>query len=176
MAHMIQLTFQPAFDPFHAVFRLFRLRGIIRQHGPLNRDHVRILDFYLLFPFRIDRIRLTQRDRKYRSLATQYELKKPYGDQPDDRIVFGRMEPMQMSAMGTLATRGFFLPDSWELGEVASSALAAPEPLMPRIAESNAADADLMAFLEVLASQYEFLGVNGLKDRTKLLEYRYDAI
>jgi hypothetical protein len=173
---MIQLTFQPALDPFHAVFRLFRLRSIIEQYGPLQRDHVRILDFYLLFPFRIDGIRLTPSHRKYRSLAVEYESKKPYGDQPEDRLVFSRMEPIQMCALGTLAAHGFFLLDRWELGEVATSAFSIPAPLMPRVAESNAGDSDLMTFLAVLASQYELLGVNGLKDRTKLLEYRYDAV
>jgi hypothetical protein len=173
---MIQLTFQPAFDPFHAVFRSLRLRRIITQHGPLHRDHVRILDFYLLFPFRIAGIRLAQPHCKYRKLAQEYERKKPYGDQPEDKNVFGRMELMQLAALDTLANRNYIAPDRWALGEVAATSTATPSPLIFRIEEINAEEADLIAFLEVLASEYEFLGDRGLKNRTHLLESRYDAV
>jgi hypothetical protein len=171
-----QLTFHPAFDPFHAVFRSLRLRRVIAQHGPLHRDHVRILDFYLLFPFRIEGIRLTPQHRKYRKLAQDYEQKKPYGDQPEDKNVFTRMELMQLAALDTLANRNFIAADRWALGEVAATPISLPAPLTPRIEEINAAEADLVAFLEVLASEYEFLGPHGLKNRTSLLESRYDAI
>ena len=41
---------------------------------------------------------------------------------------------------------------------------------------ANAENAELISFLDVLASEYVLLGTNGLKGRTKLLEYRYDAI
>jgi hypothetical protein len=173
---MIQLTFQPAFDPFHAVFRSLRVRHIIAQHGPFHRDHLRILDFYLLFPFRIAGIRLLPRHRKYKKLAQDYEQKTPYGDQPEDRSVFARMETMQMSALETLANRNYIATDRWLLGEVEATPNPIPSPLISRIEEINAEEADLVAFLQVLASEYEFLGINGLKDRTQLLESRYDAV
>src|SRR5262245_31866200 len=83
VASMIQLTFQPAFDPYHAVFRALRLRPLATKEHSLHRDHMRILDFYLLFPFRIDGIRLRREDRKYRRLATEYERSRPYGEQPE---------------------------------------------------------------------------------------------
>lgn len=173
---MIQLTFQPAFDPFHAVFRSLRLRPIIQKHGPLHRDHVRVLDFYLLFPFRIEGIRLAPKHRKYRKLAEDYEAKKPYGNQPEDRSVFGRMEHMQLTALDTLAKKNLIVPERWADGEVSATATSIPVPLGPRVEEANAQEADLLAFLEVLVTYYEFLGPNGLKDRTKLLEARYDAV
>jgi hypothetical protein len=173
---MIQLTFQPAFDPFHAVFRTLRLRPIITQHGPLHRDHVRIVDFYLLFPFRIAGIRLAPQHRKYRKLAKEYEEKKPYGNQPEDSSVFARMELMQLAALDTLAKRNLLNPERWALGEVAATSISTPAPLGARIEEVNAQEADLVAFLEILVSDYEFLGPHGLKDRTHLAESRYDAI
>src|SRR5262249_55290164 len=69
VASMIQLTYEPALDPYHTTFRFLRLRPVIAQHGPLHRDHARILDFYQLFPFRIAEIRLTPKHRKFRKLA-----------------------------------------------------------------------------------------------------------
>jgi hypothetical protein len=172
---MIQLTFQPAFDPFHAVFRALRLRSFATVERALHRDHMRILDFYLLFPFRLKDIRLRQDDRKYRRLAAQYEQAKPYGDQPDDKSVFDRMEAMQLCAFDTLAKRQLINPEEWSNAQVVATPVPLALPLRERIAEVNAKDEQLLAFLEVLAS-YDLLGPSGLKHRTNLLESRYDAI
>jgi hypothetical protein len=173
---MIRLTFEPAFDPFHTIFRLLRLRTIIAKTGPLPRDHVRILDFFLLFPFRIASIRLAPHHRRYRKLASKYEAAKPYGEQPDDRLLFNRMEPIQVAALDTLSSHNLTDSDQWKLGEVRATAVLIPNPIAARVEQTNAADAELIEFLGVLASEYELSGVNGLKGRTGLLEYRYDAI
>lgn len=173
---MIQLTYEPAFDAFHAAYRLLRLRPIIEKSGPLHRDHVRIIDFYQLFPHRIENIRLTQPHRKYRRLATAYQDKRPYGDQPDDRLLFDRMEPLETTALDTLAAEGFIHPETWLRGEVAATQKSLLEPLAKRIDDANKAEADLQEFLGVLGSEYELTGPNGLKARTGLMEHRHDAI
>jgi hypothetical protein len=72
---MIQLTYEPAFDAYHTVYRLLRLRPIIEKSGPLHRDLVRIIDFYQLFPHRIENIRLMPAHRKYRRLGASFQTK-----------------------------------------------------------------------------------------------------
>jgi hypothetical protein len=173
---MIQLTYEPAFDAFHAAFRTLRIRAILQKDKPLHRDHVRIIDFYQLFPHRIDGIRLMPQHRKYRRLAESYEGKKPYGEQPDDKLLFDRMEPLQLTAIDTLAAQNFIDRDRWKRGEVIATAKPLPVELSLRIAEANAADAELEAFLQILGSEYELGGTNGLKARTGLLEHRHDAL
>jgi hypothetical protein len=173
---MIRLTFQPAFDPFHAVFRLLRLRPTIAVFGPLHRDHVRILDFYLLFPFRIAGIRLIPQHRRYRKLSSDYQAVKPYGHQPEDHVVFKRMELMQIAALETLAARELIAPERLNVGQVEATAESEPEELANRVEAVNEQEADLIAFLGVLASEYGLTGANGLKDRTNLLDHRYDAV
>jgi hypothetical protein len=86
------------------------------------------------------------------------------------------MELMQLTALDTLSMKNLIAPERWAAGEVSATAALIPAPLSPRVAEANAQDADLLAFLDVLVTEYKFLGPNGLKDRTKLLEYRYDAV
>jgi hypothetical protein len=81
---MIQLTFEPAFDAFHSVYRLLRLFPIIKKHGSAHRDFLRILDFYQLFPHRIESIRLQPSHQKYKKISGVYADRKPYGQQPDD--------------------------------------------------------------------------------------------
>lgn len=173
---MIQLTYEPALDPFHAVYRLLRLRSIIAQHGPLAKDHVRILDFYQLFPFRIDDIRLTPQHRRYRRLASDYKPAAPYGEQPEARALFNRMEPMQVAALDTLAAHRVLDPEQWNVDLVAATDTPTPESLLARVRAANDKDRQLYEFLGVLASEYDLTGVNGLKDRTSLMEYRHDAV
>ncbi|WP_315800074.1 ABC-three component system middle component 5 [Bradyrhizobium sp. SZCCHNS3002] len=173
---MIQLTYEPAFDSFHAAFRALRLRTILSVDKPLHRDHFRILDYYQLFPHRIDGIRLKPEHRRYKRLGPIYESKKPYGEQPDDRLVFDRMEPLQVTALDALAVRAYIDTEAWSRGEVIPTEKQPPDELDRRVREANANDADLEEFLGILGSEYDLSGPNGLKARTGLLEYRQDAV
>jgi hypothetical protein len=173
---MIQISYQPAFDPFHAIYRLLRLRPVISASGPLRRDHVRLLDFYLTFPFRIDAIRLLPKHRRYKNLASLYANAKPYGDQPDDVMLFGRMEPIQTVALETLASNHILDEAELRADMVTPTDADIPKELSQRITIANTNDDVLIEFLKALASEYELSGQNGLKSRTGLLEYRYDAL
>ena len=172
---MIQLSYQPAFDPFHAVFRLLRLREAVLKDGPLHEDHLKILDFYLLFPFRIDGIRLQQGHRKFRRLASQYAAAKPYGDQPEDRALFGRMNTIQIVALDTMLAKRLIDSKMYDLGTVVRTDTVIPTNIAARVTEANTEDADLVKCLGVLAREYDLLGDDGLKSRSRLMEHRYDA-
>ncbi|WP_315766848.1 MULTISPECIES: ABC-three component system middle component 5 [unclassified Bradyrhizobium] len=176
MALVIQLTYEPALDPFHAIFRFLRLRRLIAKDRPIHRDHARILDFYQLFPYRVDAIRLKQPDRRFRRLASEFATRRPYGEQPDDRLLFNRMEPMQVAALDTLAANNLIDPERWKVGEVLATDQPVPPALAARLEEANYSEHDLADFLHILAVEYDLTGPNGLKARTGLMEHRQDAI
>lgn len=173
---MIQLTYQPALDPFHAIFRLMRLRRIVANFGPLDVGYVRILDFYLLFPFRIDEIRLAQKHRRYKALASTYSGLRPYGDLPASNVLFERMKPMEEAAMETMVRLMLFDSEAFRISRIADTERPSPPEIEERVAEVNDAQADLLAFLGLLVTEYPFLGDQGIKARTGLLEYRYDSV
>jgi hypothetical protein len=172
---MIQLTYQPALDPFHTVFRLLRLRASVLGDKPISRDHFRILDFYLLFPFRSGSIRLQQGHRRFKRVAQEYEKFRPYSDIPEDRVVFNRMMPIQGAALDTLVRKGLLAREAFERGFVVRTDAALFAELQSKIDQSNAEQPDLLEFLRALATDYDLLGRNGLKDRTDLMDYSYDA-
>jgi hypothetical protein len=172
---MIQLSYQAALDPFHALFRLLRLWPILSK-GPLPHETVRILDFYLLFPFRIGDIRIAKPHLRFKRLAKTYAHTKPYGEQPEGPAVLNRMEPIQNAALNTLAANGFIDPDRLLLGEVRVTDVPIPDDIASRVNAANKNQVELMEFLGLLASDYNLLGPDGLKDRTGLLEYRYDPV
>ncbi len=173
---MIQLSFQPALDPFHAVFRFLRLRPILVRVGEKPIDHMRILDFYLCFPFKVGHIRLRPTHRRYGKLRERYADRIPYGEQPGDRDIFARMKSMQLAAMDTLASNSLLDAERLRLSWVTATDSTPPEPLLSRVERANGAEADLMEFLGVLGADYDLSGPSGLKDRTGLMEHRYDAV
>jgi hypothetical protein len=175
VAQMSQLVFQPALDPFHAVFRFLRLFPIVAS-AALSRDHARILDYYLLFPFRIRSMRLAPAHQKFKRLSETYAHLKPYGEQPDGPLIFERMEPMQTAALETLASRGFLDLKALQSDEIKATTKVIPDELAARVHALNSQQSDLLEFLVVLAQNYDLSGKDGLKARSELLEYRYDAV
>ena len=173
---VIQLSFQAALDPFHTVFRLLRLRPVVAEVGPLHTDWLRVLDFYLLFPFRISAIRLTRPHQHYKRLAQKYDWTRPYGAHPEDRVLFENMRPLQSLAMDTLATHALLDPEQLSLSRAMVSHGHVPDAISSRISIANQKDSDLIAFLTDIATHYEIGGPDGLRARTGLIEHRYDAI
>lgn len=173
---MIQLSYQPALDPFHTMYRYLRIILSIDASKALSVDHTRILDFYLLFPFRLSAIRLKTQHRKFRAVADTYNETRPYGDQPPDTELFARMKPMQTAALETLAAKGLVNANVLKDGMVIRGEQTLPPALAERIRNANSDQQDLMQAILALSSEYPLLGKDGLKDRTGLLEHRYDAV
>jgi hypothetical protein len=173
---MMRISYQPAFDTFHTAFRLMRIREFALADISLARDHVRILDFYLLFPFRIEQFRLKPAHRKFRKLARRYADAAPYGARPEDRMVFTRMRSIQSVALDTLAAKSLIDPEQFSNGVVAKATADLPPSVAMRVDAINSEEEDLVEFLLVLASEYDLLGDDGLKARSELMEHRYDAI
>jgi hypothetical protein len=86
------------------------------------------------------------------------------------------MRPFQEAALDTLALQHYFVPEALADGWVESGTEALPARLAERIQRANADEAALVEALRAIAANYPLEGVGGLKDRTGLLEHRYDAV
>jgi hypothetical protein len=173
---MTQLTYNEAFDPYHAAFRFIRLHLACDISSALPFNTLRILDFYLLFPFRLQSMKFFADDTGWRKISRSYEDKAPYGVMPDDDTILGRMEPLQRVAVAGLVRCGHLSGNAWNVNEVQFTKQPFPANLRARCAELNADMADIVGILCQLKSRYPLGGRDGLKDRTGLLEYRYDAV
>jgi hypothetical protein len=173
---MTQLTYNEAFDPYHAAFRFIRLNLACQLHTRTPFDTLRILDFYLLFPFRLQAMRLHSTDTGWRKVSRSYGDQAPYGAMPDDSSIFARMELFQRAAAASLVQSGHLSADAWETDEVEFIALELPTGLAARCNTLNARMADIANILCQIKARYPLGGRDGLKDRTGLLEYRYDSV
>lgn len=173
---MISLTYEPAFDPYHAMFRVVRLRELLGERCLLPVDHVRIVDYFLLFPARASIVRTIRSHVSLRNGAVNASSSIRYGKQPDDRLIFSRMKSIQYAAYGTLANRHFLQEEKLSDGIFTFTEREFPEAVRERASDLNKREPEASKFAVALAAGYEFLGPEGLKARTGLLEFRYDAI
>lgn len=169
------ISYQPALDRYHTVFRILTITGAIISCLPVETDKVRILDFYLAFPFRLEAFSAKQGQTSLRRVGKEYRSVQPYGGMPDDVSLFLRMAPVQALAFDTLAAEGLIDPDAYKQGVVLTGDVAPPHPLEQAIAIFAAENAALLEAINLLACDYALLGNDGLKRRSGLMEYKYDA-
>lgn len=170
---MNYLAYQPAFDVFHAGFRLLRLSRLLRSDRLKHFDQIRIVDFYLLFPFRLQDVRFKPGDRKFKTAALKLDSTR-YEKQPSDDLLFARMKPIQWAAAETLVANGYFDKDAFSIRLIKPIKMDDSSELSAQIDKANLNQETLMKALEILLGNYDLLGPDGLKDRTGLLEFRYD--
>ena len=171
---MNYISYQPAFDVYHTEFRLLRISkfsGLVE----INVEQLRIVDFYLLFFSRLVDVRLAPAHKKIKLLAKKL-ARDTYEMQPDDRLLFARMGVIQAAAFRGLAAGGVIDKGKLAVGLLSLTGEGVSLGVDKRIAEVNAEDEEKMSSLDVLLTQYEISGKNGLKDRTSLMEYKYDAV
>ncbi|OWQ95859.1 hypothetical protein CDQ92_13940 [Sphingopyxis bauzanensis] len=173
---MTQLTYNEAFDAYHAVFRFLRLHLACDMGTKLPFDTLRILDFYLLFPFRLQAMKFFADDMGWRKISKRYEDCAPYGEMPEDSTVFARMEPFQRAAAASLVHSGYLSAEAWDASEVQFTLEMLPPGFAERCSVVNTQMTDIIEILCQIKSRYPLGGRDGLKDRTGLLEYRYDSV
>ncbi|MBE4753215.1 hypothetical protein G4177_34205 [Corallococcus sp. ZKHCc1 1396] len=167
------LTYHPAFDQHHAAFRLLRLIAAIAPHG-VEMDKLRILDFYLLFPHLLPEARLPQvlkaRARRLGEEANQYSLPA----MPE--AVFKQMAPIQAQGVRLLLSVGLASVEQTDDTRVRRSEMPIPPEISEAISKRNSEQVSLMALLAKDVASMPLRGKNGLKDRSGLMEFKYDAI
>jgi hypothetical protein len=169
------ISYQPALDRYHTVFRMFALVEHLSPCLPIEVDKIRILDFYLAFPFRLETFTVKQGHTSLKKVGKAYRTEQPYGGIPDDTSLFLRMAPVQALAMDTLAAHGFINPDAYKQGVIMGGENAYPELISESVATFVAERSTLFEAIRVLACDYALLGDDGLKRRSGLMEHKYDA-
>ncbi len=166
------LIYNPAFDLHHAVFRILQLLSAAPERE-YETERIRILDFLLLFPEQIEHLRFPEEIRRKRSLfRTSYN---PYRRVDNPSRVFFELEPIQTAALHSIASRGLIDRDRFQAGVVRRTAEPLPPALATAIQERSAKTPELIDLVSHDLTQLPLLGKNGLKDRSGLLESRYDA-
>ena len=162
------LIYHPALDPYHCTFRMLQVLGYAPERQ-YDKRALRILDFYAVFPHLISNIRLRREHMKWRKRFLG--LDNPYWFGGEPALVFAQMEPLQETAQNLLYAQGLTDPSLYP-GSIKLVIDAFRRLTLPA---STSMSGDLLEFLVTILGEFPFHGYGGLKDRTGLMEHRYDA-
>lgn len=170
------IVYHPAFDLYHAVYRMILLLTHFKRDKYVEIERLRIWDYYMLFPNRMSKIKISRADHDIKTLIRDLiatHCDNPYERIYDDKKMFEKIKPYQMTAIKCLASYGIINKDYLSLNKVSiisEDILKQYAEIQPSPQEHNAIG--LLTSFFYLMPLY---GPNGLKARTQLIESRYDA-
>lgn len=167
------LTYQPQNDIYYGIFRFLSI--LIRDSSKeYNIDLFKILDFYLLFPNFIPDIRVTNELLKDKNKFKQY--KNAYAVEGNQKQIFNKLNKIQDKIIEILVSKNILNIAKIKIGIISLNPnIDIPFFLLQQIEVKNHENYNIFEFLTKL-STLPFYGEDGLKDRTGLMEYRYDGV
>ncbi len=166
------IIYHPTYDLNHCAFRFVTLLSSIKEHST-NRATMQILDFYYLFPHLLADIRLPRNP-----VATKQTLRKTpkiYESLPDPRRLMFSLKAIQNETARALIAKGLIDRNSYLKNIIKLYIERVPEILRDQIAENEKRKTLWFQFLVEVLVDHPISGKDGLKHRTQLLEFRYDA-
>lgn len=164
------LIYHPAFDAYHCAFRML---AITSEHRVVELAKLRILDFFLCFPAEVANVQLPLDHGDVKKLAR--EARNPYRGPISASRTFRDLEPIQSAAARLLALTGVFSVSELEQGRVVRTGQDLPDDLRRISASEVAFSTPLDRYVLSRMADIPLGGVGGLKQRTGLMEYRYDT-
>lgn len=170
------ITYNPAFDLYHSIFRMAHILLKMDEHKPVEIDRVRIWDFYMLYPVQLNHVSLKMDEKEIRDARKLLKLKETnYDYKGDTRKLFEWIKPCQISALGCLVSCGILSKEAFEVGNVLVSNHDKLNAFVEHAGDISVHERNILKFLSFLFGGMPLTGNYGMKHRTKLLEFKYDV-
>jgi len=163
------LIYHPAYDAYHCVFRTLLLTDSLVA---IEIQKLRILDFFLCFPAELSKVRLPREHSDAKRLAIQ--LRNDYHGPISINQAFRDMEHIHLATFRSLAASAVIDQTNIEQGIVKRTGIALKDELKRKIESVAERDKIILEYIVNRLGALPLNGLNGLKDRTGLMEYRYD--
>lgn len=165
------LVYHPAFDIYNSVFRLLQLLHYMNR-DEVEVDRIRIWDFYLTFPNETRNIRFPNELNDLKIIFKR-KASNPYEDLIDPKRIFERMKSYQLSALKCLASYGLIETKLLSKNVVRRTAKEIPDVLIKKLDDLTIEKSNVIKLI-VGFWELPLYGKFGLKDRTGLIEFKYD--
>ncbi len=166
------LIYSPAYDLYHTMFRILQITE--KSEHVMEVDKLRILDFYLAFPAELLEIQSFRGFNKYRKYLKAE--KNQYERVIDRKRLFFKMEQIQISALKALVSYSLLDASEFKNGKVKRTEKPLTEQLAARIQEEFKTNQNLLTLITGPLASLDLYGHLGLKVRTNLIEFKYDAV
>ena len=170
------IIYNQALDMYHTVFRFLQILNRFDVESQIEVDRLRMWDFYLLFPNKIHAIRLKQNESDVRKLMKEYvrKIENPYEKITEDRKIFEKIKPYQLAALNCIASYGII--DKSVLNQ--QRILITNKNLLSEFANNfgdlPATERNIVSLMTSHFFKMSMFGKDGLKQRTNLIESKYD--
>lgn len=175
---MFSLTYTPAYDPYHAVFRHIAILKSANDRCMAART-LRVADFFVCFPWVIKELRaprsITGFAKNRNALLKKYQPS-AYDSLPDPRVVFERMEPMQITAVSAMLGARLITRDEGGAENTCLQEDRISDRMMMAADDFLSEHGDLLRFLTGNLTQISVFGDDGIFSRSGLGEYKYDVV
>lgn len=166
------LMYHPAQDINHCVYRILLITEF-SEHERLSIDLYRLIDFYTLFPSLLKLIaHFPSPIHRHKGKFT--EIPEPFESLKNTKRILYELEQLQSIAIQNLLAKNLLDSQSVKNGYLKRTNKVLPESFVRAIYESRLVSEE---WFKVLINEFpkaKFMGSNGLKARTGLMEYRYD--
>ncbi|MFB6326630.1 ABC-three component system middle component 5 [Pantoea deleyi] len=163
------LIYHPAYDAYHCLFRMIALIDHVNE---VEVDKARILDFYLIFPSLVSEIRMPHNYSGVKKEAKKYS--NYYRNPINTASTFRDMHEIQMAAIRCLAATGLIEVNLLEKNLIKRTDKSIPDGLLLSMRDFINNKSGIYTFIISKLSKFPLTGNDGLKDRTNLMEFRYD--
>ena len=170
---MPSLVYHPAFDPYHTILRCLRASTILGEK--FHKEELELFQFLILFPEILGNSKLTTATRSAWG-KLKWSPRFPYEMRADMRRTFNSSRSTYEAAFQTLVKERILseaVADDESTFNV--SWFNVPENIVEMVDARNENEAELVSLLSMLAEDVPFFGDGGLKERTGLMEFRYDV-
>lgn len=166
------LTYHPIHDHSHCAFRILCLSRDIDPEG-VHWDLLKLLDFYLLFPHELNGISLPRSLIKFKS--TFKKIPEPYENLPNAKRLFFSLGEIQNNTINFMLSKGICVHEAFQEGNIKIRIEAIPKKISELYETASFRNEPWYEFITGDLPTVGFDGVNGLKKRSGLLEFRYDV-
>lgn len=168
------IQYHPATDYYHCWMRFASILCTNITSG-VEFERLRIIDFFLCFPFEINDCQLP---RKYGSAISKAlnNIPKCYEDQNSVRQAFIQMRSIQWQVAMDMAAKGIVCKEKYRDGWLTPDLVSPSSKLLQTVADEW--DSGKQAFHQLMIEALLSLPLNGkagLKARSHLMEFRYDG-
>lgn len=171
------IVYNQAFDLYHTIFRLLNFLNKFEADAIIEVERIRIWDFYLLFPSKIHDIRLKQNESDIRRIRKEFikDSNNPYEKITENRKIFEKIKPYQLAALNCIASYDIIDKTALNQQRVVVKNKDILTKFVGEFDDLSHKEKNVIALMTSHFNQVSLFGSDGLKNRTNLMESKYDA-
>lgn len=158
------ITYHQTFDIYHTIFRIIRILGM-NNFAQIEKDRLRIFDFLLLFPHELQNFKVPIGAKKIKNQFRETT----YNKLTDGKRVFLQIGKYFDNSLQSLFSYGMLDVEKYKSNLI----LIVNQDLGKRILALNSLSLN-EEMLNILKEYFLKMNLSELKERSGLIEYRYD--